>query len=57
MALCICIVTGVTASLCIFSVSDVAQHLVELVTDETKNGEALMVMPGGKQYVTFPSFV
>lgn len=46
---------GVTAPLFIFSVSEVAQHILELVTDETKNGEALLVTPAGKQYITFPS--
>ncbi|XP_030294908.1 15-hydroxyprostaglandin dehydrogenase [NAD(+)] [Sparus aurata] len=37
------------------TVSEVAQHILELVTDETKNGEALLVTPAGKQYITFPS--
>lgn len=40
----------------IINVSDVADCLLELVTDETKNGEALLVFEKGKQYVTFPSF-
>lgn len=39
-----------------FSVSEVAESLLELVTDETKNGEAFLVFPQGKKYVTFPSF-
>lgn len=39
----------------IITVSDVAECLLELVTDETKNGEALMLSEKGKQYVTFPS--
>lgn len=38
------------------NVSDVADCLLELVTDETKNGEALMLLKKGKQYMTFPSF-
>lgn len=40
-----------------FSVSEVAESLLELVTDETKNGEALMVFPKGKKYMTFPSLI
>ncbi|XP_059207594.1 15-hydroxyprostaglandin dehydrogenase [NAD(+)]-like [Centropristis striata] len=38
------------------NVSEVAEALLELVTDETKNGQALMVTPKGKQYMAFPSF-
>ncbi|XP_040005709.1 15-hydroxyprostaglandin dehydrogenase [NAD(+)] [Xiphias gladius] len=41
----------------ILSVSEVAESLLELVTDETKNGEALMVFPKGKKYMTFPSLI
>ncbi|CAK6957296.1 -hydroxyprostaglandin dehydrogenase [Scomber japonicus] [Scomber scombrus] len=41
----------------ILTVSEVAECLLELVTDETKSGEALMVFPKGKSYVTFPSFI
>ncbi|XP_073336160.1 15-hydroxyprostaglandin dehydrogenase [NAD(+)] [Pagrus major] len=37
------------------TVSEVAENILELVTDETKNGEALLVMPTGKKYMTFPS--
>lgn len=40
----------------IINVSEVADCLLELVTDETKNGEALMFFGKGKQYMTFPSF-
>ncbi|XP_069573734.1 15-hydroxyprostaglandin dehydrogenase [NAD(+)] [Brachyistius frenatus] len=40
----------------IITASEVAECLLELVTDETKNGEALLVLPRGKTYVTFPSF-
>ncbi|KAM6907464.1 15-hydroxyprostaglandin dehydrogenase [NAD(+)] [Xenentodon cancila] len=40
----------------VLSVSEVAQCFLELVKDETKNGEALMVLPTGKTYVQFPSF-
>ncbi|KAM6983783.1 15-hydroxyprostaglandin dehydrogenase [NAD(+)] [Tautogolabrus adspersus] len=36
------------------SVSEVAECLLELVVDETKNGEALMVNPKFKKYMTFP---
>ncbi|XP_028322754.1 15-hydroxyprostaglandin dehydrogenase [NAD(+)]-like isoform X2 [Gouania willdenowi] len=39
----------------ITSVSQVAECLLELLTDETKNGEALMVFKTGKTYATFPS--
>ncbi|CAJ1063664.1 -hydroxyprostaglandin dehydrogenase [Notolabrus celidotus] [Xyrichtys novacula] len=35
------------------SVSQVAECLLELVTDETKNGEALVVTPQMKKYMTF----
>lgn len=41
----------------IITVSDVAECLLELVTDETKNGEALLVFPKVKTYMTFPSVV
>ncbi len=41
----------------IFSVSEVAEAVLEMVTDETKNGEALMVNPQGKKYMTFPSLM
>ncbi|XP_053188371.1 15-hydroxyprostaglandin dehydrogenase [NAD(+)] [Scomber japonicus] len=41
----------------ILTVSEVAECLLELVTDETKSGEALMLFPKGKSYVTFPSFI
>ncbi|KAK2828064.1 hypothetical protein Q5P01_019098 [Channa striata] len=37
------------------NVSDVAESVLEMVTDETKNGEALMIFSKGKHYVTFPS--
>uniref|UniRef100_UPI0037E93146 15-hydroxyprostaglandin dehydrogenase [NAD(+)] n=1 Tax=Semicossyphus pulcher TaxID=241346 RepID=UPI0037E93146 len=37
------------------SVSEVADSLLELVKDETKNGEALMLTPNLKQYMTFPT--
>ncbi|XP_045897124.1 15-hydroxyprostaglandin dehydrogenase [NAD(+)]-like [Micropterus dolomieu] len=39
------------------AVSEVAACLLELVTDETKNGEALIVLPKGRKYMTFPSFI
>ncbi|XP_071316847.1 15-hydroxyprostaglandin dehydrogenase [NAD(+)]-like [Trachinotus anak] len=37
------------------NMSEVAECVLELVTDETKNGEALLVIPKVKKYVTFPS--
>ncbi|XP_056265840.1 15-hydroxyprostaglandin dehydrogenase [NAD(+)]-like isoform X1 [Pseudoliparis swirei] len=40
----------------VLNVSEVAAGLLELVTDETKNGEALMLRNGGKTYMTFPTF-
>ncbi|KAE8287634.1 15-hydroxyprostaglandin dehydrogenase [NAD(+)] [Larimichthys crocea] len=40
----------------ILTVSELADPFFELVTDETKNGEALLVVPTTKQYVTFPGF-
>ncbi|XP_042355005.1 15-hydroxyprostaglandin dehydrogenase [NAD(+)] [Plectropomus leopardus] len=39
------------------TVSELAEHYLELVTDETKNGEALLVLPTGKKYATFPTFI
>ncbi|XP_077361083.1 15-hydroxyprostaglandin dehydrogenase [NAD(+)]-like isoform X1 [Festucalex cinctus] len=39
----------------VLSASEVAECLLELVTDESKNGEALMVSSRGKMYTTFPS--
>lgn len=44
----------ITVSFC-FSPSDVAKCLLELVTDETKNGEALIVKYNLKKYKIFPS--
>ncbi|XP_026228967.1 15-hydroxyprostaglandin dehydrogenase [NAD(+)]-like [Anabas testudineus] len=35
--------------------SEVAEFILELVTDETKNGEALMILQKGNKYITFPS--
>lgn len=39
----------------IITVSEVAESLLELVKDETKNGDALLVWAKGKNYMTFPS--
>ncbi|XP_061558663.1 15-hydroxyprostaglandin dehydrogenase [NAD(+)] [Phycodurus eques] len=39
----------------VLNASEVAECLLELVTDESKNGEALMVSSKGKLYTTFPS--
>ncbi|KAK2828073.1 hypothetical protein Q5P01_019107 [Channa striata] len=39
----------------ILTPSEVAEAVLELVMDETKNGEALVLLRKGKQYVTFPS--
>ncbi|XP_068587694.1 15-hydroxyprostaglandin dehydrogenase [NAD(+)]-like isoform X2 [Cebidichthys violaceus] len=36
------------------NVSDVAEGLLQLVTDETKNGAAFMVKRDAKKYMTFP---
>uniref|UniRef100_UPI001ED7DFF8 15-hydroxyprostaglandin dehydrogenase [NAD(+)] n=1 Tax=Scatophagus argus TaxID=75038 RepID=UPI001ED7DFF8 len=41
----------------ILTVSEVAESFLELVTDETKNGEALLLFPKRKQYVTFPALL
>ncbi|KAF3841109.1 hypothetical protein F7725_006971 [Dissostichus mawsoni] len=38
------------------TVSEVADCLLELVTDETKNGETLQIRYNGKKYMTFPVF-
>uniref|UniRef100_A0A3Q0S1J4 15-hydroxyprostaglandin dehydrogenase [NAD(+)] n=1 Tax=Amphilophus citrinellus TaxID=61819 RepID=A0A3Q0S1J4_AMPCI len=40
----------------IMNASEVAECVLELVTDETKNGEALVKCPSIKKYVTFPTF-
>ncbi|XP_032389548.1 15-hydroxyprostaglandin dehydrogenase [NAD(+)] [Etheostoma spectabile] len=40
----------------ILTVPEVAESVLELVTDETKNGEAFLIFRQGKKYVTFPSF-
>lgn len=37
-----------------FSVTQVAESFLELVTDETKDGEALIVLPDGTSYMKFP---
>ncbi|KAK2828065.1 hypothetical protein Q5P01_019099 [Channa striata] len=37
------------------TVSEVAESVLELVMDETKNGEILLILNRGKQYMTFPS--
>ncbi|XP_038146386.1 15-hydroxyprostaglandin dehydrogenase [NAD(+)] [Cyprinodon tularosa] len=39
------------------TVSEVAEAVLELLTDETKNGEALLVLPQGKKYMQFPNSV
>lgn len=39
------------------SVSEVAESVLDMVTDETKNGEAFLVTPKIKQYVPFPSLI
>ncbi|XP_035522703.1 15-hydroxyprostaglandin dehydrogenase [NAD(+)]-like [Morone saxatilis] len=44
-------------SIRLLDVSEVAEAVLELVTDGTKNGEALMVFSDGKEYATFPSFL
>ncbi|PWA23133.1 hypothetical protein CCH79_00002494 [Gambusia affinis] len=38
------------------AVSDVAAAALELLTDDTKNGEALLVLQSGATYMQFPSF-
>uniref|UniRef100_A0A3B3X6N0 15-hydroxyprostaglandin dehydrogenase [NAD(+)] n=1 Tax=Poecilia mexicana TaxID=48701 RepID=A0A3B3X6N0_9TELE len=38
------------------AVSDVAAAALELLTDNTKNGEALLVLQSGNMYMQFPSF-
>ncbi|KAK2828063.1 hypothetical protein Q5P01_019097 [Channa striata] len=39
----------------LLTVSEVAESVLELVMDETKNGDVLMILKQGKQYITFPS--
>ncbi|KAM8834609.1 15-hydroxyprostaglandin dehydrogenase [NAD(+)]-like [Synchiropus picturatus] len=39
----------------VITVAEVAESFLALVTDEEKNGEALVVFQSGKQFVTFPS--
>ncbi|XP_026184181.1 15-hydroxyprostaglandin dehydrogenase [NAD(+)] isoform X2 [Mastacembelus armatus] len=46
--------TQMVEKLGILNVSEVAAPVLELVTDESKNGEAFMIFPKAKQYVTFP---
>ncbi|CAB1418859.1 unnamed protein product [Pleuronectes platessa] len=47
----------------VLDVSEVAEALLELVTDETKNGQVLLVLPtdedgkGGNSYISFPTYV
>uniref|UniRef100_A0A3B4T2Z0 Zgc:56585 n=1 Tax=Seriola dumerili TaxID=41447 RepID=A0A3B4T2Z0_SERDU len=41
----------------VLNMSEVAECLLELVTDETKNGEALIVKPNIKKYMTFPTLI
>ncbi|XP_070839376.1 15-hydroxyprostaglandin dehydrogenase [NAD(+)]-like isoform X2 [Chaetodon trifascialis] len=41
----------------ISTVDEVAESLLELLTDETKNGEALLVFQQKRQYATFPSLI
>ncbi|AWP00043.1 putative 15-hydroxyprostaglandin dehydrogenase [Scophthalmus maximus] len=41
----------------VLNVSEVADALLELVTDDTKNGEALIVVPNERNYITFPSIL
>uniref|UniRef100_A0A3Q0RVQ3 15-hydroxyprostaglandin dehydrogenase [NAD(+)] n=1 Tax=Amphilophus citrinellus TaxID=61819 RepID=A0A3Q0RVQ3_AMPCI len=38
----------------VLTAAEVVQCFLELVTDETKNGEALLVLPKEKKYVKFP---
>ncbi|XP_077963179.1 15-hydroxyprostaglandin dehydrogenase [NAD(+)] isoform X2 [Gasterosteus aculeatus] len=40
----------------VISVSDVAQSVLEMVTDETLSGRACCLSPRGREYVDFPSF-
>uniref|UniRef100_A0A3Q1JUP3 15-hydroxyprostaglandin dehydrogenase [NAD(+)] n=1 Tax=Anabas testudineus TaxID=64144 RepID=A0A3Q1JUP3_ANATE len=39
----------------ILTPSEAAEFILELVTDETKNGEALLILQKGNKYITFPS--
>uniref|UniRef100_A0A3B4AQS2 Uncharacterized protein n=1 Tax=Periophthalmus magnuspinnatus TaxID=409849 RepID=A0A3B4AQS2_9GOBI len=41
----------------IMRVSRVAEGMMELVSDEKKTGEALIIMPKGNKYATFPTTV
>ncbi|XP_076024829.1 15-hydroxyprostaglandin dehydrogenase [NAD(+)]-like [Genypterus blacodes] len=41
----------------VLDTSQVAKAVLDMVKDETKNGEALLVMPTGDQYVTFPPII
>lgn len=40
----------------VLTVTEVAEAFLDLLLDETKNGEALMLTPMFKKYMTFPSF-
>ncbi|XP_070773720.1 15-hydroxyprostaglandin dehydrogenase [NAD(+)]-like [Enoplosus armatus] len=39
----------------VLNTSQVAECILQLVTDETKNGEAFIVTPTRKEYITFPA--
>ncbi|KAK9536859.1 hypothetical protein VZT92_006612 [Zoarces viviparus] len=41
----------------VVNMSDVAESVLEMVTDETKNGEACFVSPKERKYVDFPKFM
>ncbi|XP_072302121.1 15-hydroxyprostaglandin dehydrogenase [NAD(+)]-like [Eucyclogobius newberryi] len=46
---------GLLSNFGVMSVSKVAEALIELLSEETKTGAALMVMPEGNKYAAFPS--
>ncbi|CAF95376.1 unnamed protein product [Tetraodon nigroviridis] len=41
----------------VLTATQVAESFLELVTDETKDGEALIVQPGATCYMEFPAFI
>ncbi|XP_068187701.1 15-hydroxyprostaglandin dehydrogenase [NAD(+)]-like [Antennarius striatus] len=45
------------AQLGLLSVSETVEPILELITDITKNGEAICVSPKGKKYATFPTLM
>ncbi|KAM8835058.1 15-hydroxyprostaglandin dehydrogenase [NAD(+)]-like [Synchiropus picturatus] len=48
------VVKSLVEKVAVIQVSDVAEAVLQLVTDESQDGQALVVKPNAKTYVTFP---